>query len=70
MRRFYTAVTVCAAAAFALAIAIAAAPPAAADGPVAPGQPGFARYVMQKIDDMYRGQRSYGRLAMKGRTTH
>ena len=70
MRRFYTAVTVCAAAAFALAIAIAAAPPAAADGPVAPGQPGFARYVMQKIDDMYRGQRSYGSLSMKVRTTH
>jgi len=40
------------------------------DGLPGPGGKGFARYVMQKIDDLYRGAKSHGEMSMKIRTTH
>ena len=39
------------------------------DGAPAPGGPGFVKYVMKKIDDLYRGSRSHGEMSMKIRTT-
>jgi hypothetical protein len=40
------------------------------DDAPSPGGPGFVKYVMKKIDDLYRGARSHGEMTMKVRTTH
>src|SRR4051812_30388139 len=43
---------------------------ARAGSPPAPGSPEFPRYVMEKMDDLYRGQKSHGVLEMTVQTKH
>lgn len=44
---------------------------ARADGAApAPGSPEFPRYVMERIDDMYRGRKSHGVMEMQVQTKH
>ena len=38
--------------------------------PPAPGSPEFPRYVMEKIDDLYRGRKSHGVMEMTVQTKH
>jgi hypothetical protein len=52
-----------------LLLALLAAPLARAAGP-APGTPDFARSLLQRIDDMYRGEQSHGVMQMEVKTRH
>ena len=36
----------------------------------APGSPGFARAVLERADDLYRGQQSHGIMQMDVKTRH
>lgn len=54
---------------------VAAAPPAppspsGTTAAPAPGSPDFPRYVMEKVDDLYRGRKSHGVLEMTVQTKH
>jgi len=65
-----------AALALALAIALALAAHAhpgaarAAEPPPSPDSPGFALYVMTRVDDLYRGVKSHGIMEMEVKTRH
>lgn len=45
-------------------------PPSAVAARPDPGSPGFAKWVMDQIDDMHRGQSSHGVLSMTVKTEH
>ncbi len=51
-------------------LAIFAAGAAGAGEAPQPGDPGFAEYVMEKIDDQYRGEKSHGIMEMKVKTVN
>jgi hypothetical protein len=51
--------------------ALVAAPLAARGAtPPAPGSPGFARALLQRVDDLYRGEQSHGVMEMEVKTRH
>jgi Outer membrane lipoprotein-sorting protein len=49
--------------------ALAASPARAANLP-APGSPEFARALLQRVDDLYRGEQSHGVMEMEAKTRH
>jgi hypothetical protein len=51
-------------------LAIGLSPASASAAPPDPSSPGFATYVMSKLDDQYRGEKSHAKMAMEIKTEH